>query len=109
MVSNSFPLEQIHIASPCSAKWSDMEGDDKVRFCRECHKNVFNLSAVTRSDAELLLRDVEGVPCVRLFRRADGTVMTDDCPVGLRAARKAISWTLGSMLIGVVMLLAAVS
>jgi hypothetical protein len=97
MVSNSFPLEQIHIASPCSAKWSDMEGDDKVRFCRECHKNVFNLSAMNPSEAESLLQDVESVRCVRLYRRADGTVITDDCPVGLRQTRKAICWMFGRL------------
>jgi hypothetical protein len=45
-------LDQIKIASPCSADWDRMEGTDRVRFCGECKKNVFNLSAMTRRDAE---------------------------------------------------------
>ena len=26
-------LDRVRIASPCSASWSDMAGDDRVRFC----------------------------------------------------------------------------
>jgi hypothetical protein len=90
MLPSPFSLEQIEVASPCSAAWSDMEGDDRVRFCRQCHQNVYNLSAMSRSEAETLVQGMEGVPCVRLYRRADGTVLTDDCPVGMRRAKKAI-------------------
>jgi hypothetical protein len=38
--------------------------------------------------------------------RADGTVLTDDCPVGLRLARKAMHWTLGSLAALIAFLLA---
>jgi hypothetical protein len=89
-------LEQIKIASPCTANWDAMEGDDRVRFCAECKKNVFNISAMTRSEAEALLG---GEICVRLYRRADGTVLTSDCPVGLEIKamrrRRRLSWALG--------------
>ena len=90
MLPSPFSLEQIEIASPCSAAWNEMEGDDRVRFCRQCHQNVYNLSAMSRSEAETLVQEMEGVPCVRLYRRMDGTVLTDDCPVGVRRAPKAI-------------------
>src|SRR5262249_45707178 len=90
MLPHPFSLDQIEIASPCSAAWTEMEGDDRVRFCRQCHKNVFNLSAMSRSEAETLIQGMEGVPCVRLYRREDGTVLTDDCPVGARRAKKAL-------------------
>jgi hypothetical protein len=101
-------LEEIQIASPCSADWAKMEGDDRVRFCRECHKNVYNLSTVSRAEAERLIRDVEGVNCVRLYRRADGTIITDDCPVGMRPTRELI-YLFGSLLAGVAMIIAAVT
>jgi hypothetical protein len=45
-------LDQIKIASPCSATWEQMVGNDRVRFCAECKKKVFNLSAMTRRDAD---------------------------------------------------------
>jgi hypothetical protein len=80
-------LDDVKIATPCHARWDDMIGDDKVRFCGKCQKDVFNLSAMTRDDAETLLRERSGSMCARLFRRTDGTVMTADCPVGVRAKR----------------------
>jgi hypothetical protein len=78
-------LDRIKIASPCSAKWELMKGDDQVRFCADCHKHVYNLSALTRRDAESLLREMNGRVCTHFYRRQDGTILTEDCPVGLRA------------------------
>ncbi|HWE30360.1 MAG TPA: hypothetical protein VHB97_20280 [Polyangia bacterium] len=80
-------LENIRIATPCAADWDDMRGDDRVRFCGKCDKNVYNLSAMTRDEGEALVREKEGRLCVRLYQRADGTVITNDCPVGVRRAR----------------------
>jgi hypothetical protein len=37
--------------------------------------------------SEALILEKEGKLCVRFFRRKDGTVLTDDCPVGLKAIR----------------------
>lgn len=78
-------LDNIRIASPCSADWSKMVGDDRSRFCGSCEKHVYNLSAMTADEATQLIREREGNLCGRLFRRADGTVLTSDCPVGARA------------------------
>ena len=81
------PLEQIRIASPCHANWEDMTGDGQARFCGQCQKNVYNLSEMTRAEAEALVHEKEGRLCVRFYTRADGTVLTQDCPVGLHAMR----------------------
>lgn len=75
-------LENVQIASPCGVSWTAMDGDDRVRFCKECKLHVFNLSAMTRSEAERIVKQAEGRLCVRYFQRLDGTVMTRDCPVG---------------------------
>jgi hypothetical protein len=80
-------LENIRIATPCSADWDDMSGDARVRFCGKCEKNVYNLSAMSREEGEALVREKEGRLCVRLYQRADGTVITNDCPVGMQRAR----------------------
>jgi hypothetical protein len=80
-------LQSVRIASPCSASWDDMAGDDRVRFCGSCAKSVYNLSAMPGKEAERLLAKHEGSICVRLYRRADGTVMSSDCPVGVRRKR----------------------
>lgn len=82
-------LDRIRIASPCPARWEDMAGDERRRFCGQCRLDVYNLSAMTRAEATALVSGAEGRLCAGFFRRADGTVLTRDCPVGLRAARAA--------------------
>jgi hypothetical protein len=81
-------LEDVHIAAPCKASWDEMVGDEHVRFCGQCEKNVYNLSSLPREEAEALLAAKEGNVCVRLYKRADGTVLTSDCPVGARRRRR---------------------
>jgi hypothetical protein len=96
-------LKHVKIAAPCSADWGAMTGNDRVRFCGQCNLNVYNLSDMTRREAESLIASSEGKLCARYYRRADGTVLTNDCPVGIRAmARrvKRISATLISAVIG---------
>src|SRR5206468_3883776 len=78
-------LTNIRVASPCPARWADMAGDDRARFCAQCQKHVYNLSEMTAEDASDLIRAKEGKLCVRFYQRADGTVLTADCPVGAAA------------------------
>lgn len=75
-------LDNVRIASPCSADWNQMIGDNRKRFCGECKLNVYNLSGMTRTEAENLILNAEGRLCVKFYQRADGSVLTQDCPVG---------------------------
>ena len=75
-------LDNIKIASPCSANWNEMYGNDRMRHCGDCKLNVYNLSGMSREDAENLVMNAEGRLCVRFFRRPDGTIITENCPVG---------------------------
>lgn len=59
-----------------------MVGDERRRYCGECRLNVYNLSGMTRAEAENLLENAEGRLCVRYYTRPDGSVLTQDCPVG---------------------------
>src|SRR5262249_59161153 len=88
-------LDQVEVAAPCHASWDRMTGDETVRFCEHCLRNVYNLSAMSRKEAEAFVRGVEGRACIRFYRRRDGTLLTDNCPVGLRAARRRMMrlWT----------------
>lgn len=85
------PLNNIKIASPCSADWNEMYGNERKRFCGDCKLNVYNLSGMTSYDAENLLRNSEGRMCVRFFRRADGTILTSDCPVGWAKVKQRLT------------------
>jgi len=84
-------LNQMRVASPCPVSWEQMTGDNRVRFCGECRLNVYNFAELTRTEAENFLRATEGRICGRLYRRADGTIITKDCPVGLRAVRRRMA------------------
>lgn len=86
-------VQQIQIASPCSASWNDMVGDDRSRFCSQCKLNVYNFAAMSADEGEKLIIEKEGKLCARIYRRYDGTILTKDCPVGLQAMKKRLIWT----------------
>lgn len=82
-------LDNLQIAKPCDARWEDMRGDERVRHCALCKLNVYNLSSFTRVEALELLERTEGRVCLRLYQRADGTVITADCTSRLADAKRA--------------------
>jgi hypothetical protein len=98
-------LDQVKIASPCHARWEDMAGDDRSRFCGQCSKNVFNFSAMTRAEVETLIREKEGRLCGRFFQRADGRMLTADCPVGVQRRRSRLARIGGTVFATVMFLL----
>lgn len=95
---------RLGVASPCDAKWSAMKGDDRSRFCQRCQFNVYNLSEMSDAEARALIAEKEGRLCVRFYKRADGTVLTNDCPDGLNQRngriRKMLLAGLGALAAG---------
>src|SRR5215470_18013578 len=87
-----FTLNDIRIASPCPADWEQMTGDERVRHCSECNLNVYTFSAMTEREIRQLIAANQGRRlCTRFYRRADGTILTQNCPWSLRQmARKAV-------------------
>lgn len=84
--------KHLRIATPCTASWDEMTGDDKVRYCGQCHLNVYNSAAMTDEE---VLRTLSGIAqgkrvCMRMYRRQDGTILTKDCPVGLRKLQERL-------------------
>ena len=78
--SDRHVLDIIDVKKPCKVSWAGMQGEGAVRHCGQCRKNVYDLSAMSRADAEELITLSEGDLCVRFRRRADGTLVTGDCP-----------------------------
>lgn len=74
-----------------------MTGDDRARFCSLCNLHVYNISEMTRKQALALISETEGRFCGRIYRRSDGTVITKDCPIGLRAVRRRVARTAGAV------------
>lgn len=91
MHTRTNPLDRVKVAAPCPADWERMTGGERTRFCHSCSLNVYNLSGMTKREAEALIMNAEGRLCVRYYRRADGTILTRDCPVGLRALKQRAS------------------
>ncbi|HZU30456.1 MAG TPA: carboxypeptidase-like regulatory domain-containing protein [Candidatus Angelobacter sp.] len=92
-------LSNIRIASPCPADWNTMVGDDRVRHCSECNLNVYNLSMMTEQEAVQLISERQGQRlCLRLYRRSDGTVLTNDCPWSLQALKRRTLRIAGAVL-----------
>lgn len=94
-------LDTVQVASPCRASWDRMTGDEKVRFCAHCKLHVYNLSAMDVEEAaEKIGQNTDGL-CIRFYRRADGTLLTQDCPVGAeqkhRGRRSVLVGAAGSM------------
>lgn len=58
-------LSSIRVAKPCNEAWEEMRGNEAVRFCSHCEKNVNFISAMTRKEARRLVRASGGNLCVR--------------------------------------------
>lgn len=91
-------LPRLRIASPCREPWDGMEGDARVRHCSRCERDVYDLSALSAREVEDLLRahlalPEGGLPCVRFYRRADGTILTADCPSAAPIKHAALAST----------------
>lgn len=84
-------LDNVRVAAPCSADWDSMFGNERIRFCGQCQLNVYNLSEMSKAEAERLIGQTEGRLCVRYYRRRDGSIITRNCPVGLRAIKRRMS------------------
>jgi hypothetical protein len=81
-------LDNLRVASPCTADWNQMTGDDRARHCGDCQKSVYNLSDMRRDEAEALLIEKNGDLCVRYFQRHDGTILLADCTIGVKRRRR---------------------
>ena len=90
-------IDNIRVASPCSADWEQMQGDDRVRHCDACNLNVYNLAAFTKAEIRALVASRKGRLCGRIYQRGDGTVLTQNCPVGLQAVTRRISRIAGAV------------
>jgi hypothetical protein len=101
-------LDNVRIAAPCSADWDNMFGNERVRFCEQCQLNVYNLSEMSKSEAERLIDQTEGRLCVRLYRRQDGSIITQNCPVGLRAIKRRLTRVATAVVTSVVSFIAGI-
>lgn len=101
MKAIQFDIDNLRVASPCHVAWDSMTGSNRVRNCNSCKINVFNIAEMTAAEADHLIHTHDGRLCIRLFKRADGTVITNDCPVGFRTYQKRVARFAGAALTAV--------
>jgi hypothetical protein len=89
------------IPTPCPMEWDLMRGDDRVRFCRRCSKDVYNLTAMSPDEVASLLSGVRERGerrCVRLYQRPDGTLTASPCSPGLQNAAGPWQFTIRAIM-----------
>lgn len=82
MSTSPFSLDAVRLAFECPMRWEKLARvaggqhangtDDAKRFCHTCDKHVHNLSAMSRAEAEALVRDEATPICVRIDVDAAG-------------------------------------
>lgn len=90
------PYDVIVVKYPCAASWDEMVGTDRVRFCSHCRKRVYNTSEMTREEAKIMLAQREGRPCLRMYRRADGTLVSRECRKAWRIVHPTLGFVIAS-------------
>ncbi len=79
-----------------------MVGTDRLRFCEHCNLSVHDVSAMTRAEAESLVRASKGRLCLRFHRDEEGRVRTADAPAIVPITRRAARVAAGAMAIALV-------
>jgi hypothetical protein len=93
-------LQDVRIASPCSASWEGMTGNEQVRFCDHCQLHVHNLSVMSASRAAALVQAAEGRLCVRYDAQPDGSMLVEPQEPGLPPTRRRFLMQLAASLFG---------
>ena len=104
---DTIDINRIAVAWPCAASWEEMRGDERSRRCDQCDLQVYNISGLTKTEAAKLITSNSGRTCIRLRRRTDGTVITKDCPRGLREYRLRVVKFAGSVFAAILGLFSA--
>ena len=95
-------VDSIRVDDPCSEDWNEMIGNERVRFCSHCQKNVNNISAMTARQAEKLVRRSGGRLCVR-YRKDP----TSNAPIFAQRASSVVRHGVAAGVLGASLLTAA--
>jgi hypothetical protein len=102
---SGYNLDLLKVETPCRASWDEMAGDRRVRFCERCGRNVHNLSAMTREEAEQCVAIGGDRICVRFDRPVGGRLITLDYQ---RRHKPRLAWLTAFVPLAVVSALAGV-
>jgi hypothetical protein len=81
MATRNEKLNRLRIASPCTASWDDMPGDEARRHCAQCDRQVFDFARMTPRQIEARVETSGGRLCARITRGSDGCLVTRPAPI----------------------------
>jgi hypothetical protein len=88
---------EMRCASPCDSRGdAHLIGSGRERYCWRCGRDVYDIASLSPPDARAVLGLDETAPPPKLYVRGDGSVMTADCPVGVRR-RRVRRWLAASL------------
>ncbi len=68
--------DDLPIEDPCPAPWDEMTGDERRRHCAACQKDVHDVSALTKQEAQAFLKAHNDKEiCVRYAHDPDGQIL----------------------------------
>lgn len=71
-------LDQVSIQQQCPMSWDNMVGDDRVRFCGECQRQVWNFFEMTDLEIAEVMRANPERLCAQITKTREGTLVTKD-------------------------------
>jgi hypothetical protein len=78
----------------CEMKWQEMDGTaDRVRHCKACHKDIHNVSALSRAEADAFIETQKSCGrelCISQMVRDGKTSFADDADRRLSKQRSGI-------------------
>lgn len=86
--------DSIRIQNACPKKWGELVGSDAKRYCDACDLHVHNSEALTRVEAEALVREADERVCMRIVSDETGAPVFRDSRASL--ARRAANWALAT-------------
>ena len=93
------PIEKFKQATPCSALWEGTDPKERVRYCEQCKRQVYDFAGLELPEAEALIFKRENRKNVTLFKRVDGKFLTSDCPVGVKKRLTLILANVGGVVL----------
>ena len=90
MLERELLFEKLHVAGPCPVRWASLQGDARARFCPRCRREVYDLAAMSQSEAVELIRAHHRNLSTDFYRRDDGRIVTANCPAPSRAEEMGV-------------------
>ena len=75
-METKYLLENVSVETPCSADWNEMMGNEEVRHCHQCQRNIHNISEMPKRRALKVLNQKDEIVCISYFKDEKNKIIT---------------------------------